>query len=833
MANQLKTKFIGNDQVTSEKVLLANDTALRAKDSSDVTQDILKLDATDKIIVYRSSGPEELAYQSDIAAVTGDFVLDAGDTMSGSLIIDGSTAPAPAPADLKVANHLNNTQQMTVGYNSISANDNMTIAANGGLGELTITASEINANGTLNVSNYLIRPNDTAGEGFIQFPAADENVLISGGTGDIRFTAPQGKMQFGDSSSSLYVDPQLAQIKNVSMLQGVGTIDQPSLSFVPVSNDIMMSTPNADIYISANGGGNQTVITSDFVFIGNGDTDGQANPLISVNMNGTVNMSQNELLNASKLEVKDDSSIVALDVKKQYLNFQNASSNSLLFVDRENLFSNTSFIGSIDGTKNASFTSVFQTGIFEGSTITAQDTASTLDSKVEATITAGSPQAKMLASSATESGSMTIVPASASVAVSDATYSANYEFSPTSLDMDGKKIVDLPLPDGVGQPLIYDQLGAANGVATLDANQKVPASQLPNSVMEYQGVWNASSNTPTLANGAGNADIDIGNVYRVNSAGTVDFGAGNIDFLVGDYVILNSSKIWERSHTADVDPRFEDIEDDVSHLVTLSGMPVDSDNFGTFTGSTIGSNKTAKQAFQALETAHEEVDQNANDLITLSGVAENSTDFGSFTGTTIGANKTAKQALQALETAHEEVDQNANDLITLSGVAENSTDFGSFTGTTIGANKTAKQAFQALETAHEAHLNDTVDAHDASAISLSPAINSQTDVQSAMGDHETRIDALEAVVYAAPYKKTLVAGDITNGYIDLPFLAVQTDGMRVCVDRLQMHQGSSEDYSLSVVGGVTRITFLNDMVSPGPQQLSSGDNIYVVYQKNA
>lgn len=93
--------------------------------------------------------------------------------------------------------------------------------------------------------------------------------------------------------------------------------------------------------------------------------------------------------------------------------------------------------------------------------------------------------------------------------------------------------------------------GAANGVASLDANGKVPSSQLPNAIMEYQGVYNASTNTPTLANGAGNADEAIGNVYRVTVAGTVDFGAGNITFEVGDYVILNSDKIWEKSDTTD------------------------------------------------------------------------------------------------------------------------------------------------------------------------------------------------------------------------------------------------------------------------------------------
>jgi hypothetical protein len=87
-------------------------------------------------------------------------------------------------------------------------------------------------------------------------------------------------------------------------------------------------------------------------------------------------------------------------------------------------------------------------------------------------------------------------------------------------------------------------------VATL-VGGKVPSSQLPNAIMEYKGTYNASTNTPTLADGAGNADEDIGNVYRVTVAGTQDFGAGAITFAVGDYVILNASKIWEKADATD------------------------------------------------------------------------------------------------------------------------------------------------------------------------------------------------------------------------------------------------------------------------------------------
>lgn len=88
--------------------------------------------------------------------------------------------------------------------------------------------------------------------------------------------------------------------------------------------------------------------------------------------------------------------------------------------------------------------------------------------------------------------------------------------------------------------------GANNGVATLDSGGKVPVSQLPNSVMEFQGAWNASTNSPTLADGAGNA----GDVYRVSVAGTQDLGSGSQSYGVGDWVMYNGS-IWQHSPATD------------------------------------------------------------------------------------------------------------------------------------------------------------------------------------------------------------------------------------------------------------------------------------------
>lgn len=84
--------------------------------------------------------------------------------------------------------------------------------------------------------------------------------------------------------------------------------------------------------------------------------------------------------------------------------------------------------------------------------------------------------------------------------------------------------------------------GANSGVATLDAGGKIPANQLPNTVMEFKGNWNASTNSPSLVDGTGNA----GDVYLVSVAGTQDLGSGSQTFAAGDWVVY-SGTIWQKS----------------------------------------------------------------------------------------------------------------------------------------------------------------------------------------------------------------------------------------------------------------------------------------------
>ena len=125
---------------------------------------------------------------------------------------------------------------------------------------------------------------------------------------------------------------------------------------------------------------------------------------------------------------------------------------------------------------------------------------------------------------------------------------------------------------------LRSEKGVSNGYASLDVNGKVPIGQLPNSIMEYKGTWNAATNTPTLANGTG----DTGDVYICNAAGTVNFGAGPITFAVGDYVVY-SGTIWQRSSGA-------------VGTVTSVGLSITGDSIGV-TGSPITTSGTLALAF--------------------------------------------------------------------------------------------------------------------------------------------------------------------------------------------------------------------------------------------
>lgn len=94
--------------------------------------------------------------------------------------------------------------------------------------------------------------------------------------------------------------------------------------------------------------------------------------------------------------------------------------------------------------------------------------------------------------------------------------------------------------------------------------------------------------------------------------------------------------------------------------------------------------------------------------------------------------------------------------------------------------------------------------------------------------HNTRISALEAKAFYK-FSKELTSTDIANGYVTLPHL-IEDKSSVVAIGRLMAHEGAALDYTVSTVGGVSRITFLNSLVNSGEEALVAGDFVFVQYR---
>lgn len=85
--------------------------------------------------------------------------------------------------------------------------------------------------------------------------------------------------------------------------------------------------------------------------------------------------------------------------------------------------------------------------------------------------------------------------------------------------------------------------GTNNGLATLDNSGHLPLAQLPTALqgaMSYQGVWNATTNTPTLTSGTGTK----GYLYKCSVAGTTALD-GITQWNVGDMAVFNGT-VWDK-----------------------------------------------------------------------------------------------------------------------------------------------------------------------------------------------------------------------------------------------------------------------------------------------
>lgn len=264
-----------------------------------------------------------------------------------------------------------------------------------------------------------------------------------------------------------------------------------------------------------------------------------------------------------------------------------------------------------DGSGNLSFATLANTDI------TGFGTLSTLNAAPAGTLTGAALAANVLASSLTSVGTIAtgiwngtpigssyggagtvngLMKANGSGVVSLAVAGTDYSTGTSSLTTGILKSTTTTGALTIAVASDLPGFGIASGLATLDSGGKVPSAQLPSSVtgaMNYQGTWNATTNSPTLVSGVGTK----GFFYKVATAGSTSIDGIN-QWNIGDSIVFDGTT-WDKidgiaNEVITVAGRFGNVvlsNTDISGLgglATLSAAPA-----GTLTGATLAAGVTA------------------------------------------------------------------------------------------------------------------------------------------------------------------------------------------------------------------------------------------------
>lgn len=138
--------------------------------------------------------------------------------------------------------------------------------------------------------------------------------------------------------------------------------------------------------------------------------------------------------------------------------------------------------------------------------------------------------------------------------------------------------------------------GIAGGYASLDGSAKVPLAQLPAAIvgaLQYQGTWNANTNSPTLVSSTGT----LGFFYKVSVAGTTSID-GIADWGVGDWIVFDGT-VWDKiDNTEAVSSVFGRTG---AVTMAIGDLPVTSGNL-VVGAAGIGSNLAPGSAGQVLKS---------------------------------------------------------------------------------------------------------------------------------------------------------------------------------------------------------------------------------------
>lgn len=324
--------------------------------------------------------------------------------------------------------------------------------------------------------------------------------------------------------------------------------------------------------------------------------------------------------------------------------------------------------------------------------------------------------------------------------------------------------------DALALKIASSEKGANSGVATLDSGGKIPVGQLPNSVMELQGAWNASTNSPSLADGTGNA----GDFYLVTTAGSQNLGSGSITYAVDDYVFYGADAIWHKSHSG---------ADSVASVFGRTGIVVSAN--GDYTASQIANVPAGNIAAVTVQAALDELDSDKASTGYADALVSNTAYAGSWNGVTgIAPSKDAVYDQMELKL-------NSSAFTDAAVTGKLITGYTSGAGTVAGTD-TILEAIQKLN------------------------------------------GNIAALPGSSSYGKeviTLSGGDITNQYVDM-LEVIKANSLQLFVAGVHQVEGASYDYTISLTGGAggkTRLSFVNGLATGGDYALIAGDKLAISY----
>lgn len=424
------------------------------------------------------------------------------------------------------------------------------------------------------------------------------------------------------------------------------------------------------------------------------------------------------------------------------------------------------------------------------------------------------------------------------------------------LDMNGVKITDLA--DGVdAQDAVTKSqldtkvdsslLGAANGVATLDGDGKVPSSQLPSYVDDVLEFADLASFPAEGAVGKIYVALDSNKTYRWSGSVYVEISAspGSTDAVPeGSLNLYFTDERAQAALAADLA-----LKADISYVDTQDAATLTSAQ--SYTDTAVGAEQSAREAADL--TLQGNIDS-------LAGIVQGNFDLQQ---SDIDGLRSDVDALSAADISLQAAIDGKSDL-GHSHVASDITDFDMAAQSALAADLALKSDVGHSHVASD--ITDFDSAASAAAVVDSMA-GSETDKAPSVSSIKDFIDNNGGLVVVAdeaslpvsgnssklyitkdtdtiwyykdsvytklnpdlPFnqeKITIGATELSNQYVDLAH-EVTSGSIQAYINRLAIHM--DDDFTVSVVGGVTRLTFAGAIAAGGISELDAGDVLYIKY----